>query len=43
MFGRQDAEENVLLRATEAADKLIKVSSLLFMNRQTGSSTAKST
>ena len=27
MFFRQDTEENVLLRATEAAEKLIKVSS----------------
>lgn len=27
MFGRQDTEGNVLLRAMEAAEKLIKVSS----------------
>ena len=38
MFGRQQTEENVLLRATEAAEKLIKVSScpFRFMKRQTG-------
>jgi len=30
--GRQDDEGNVLLRATNAAEKLIKVSSLRFMS-----------
>lgn len=32
LSGRQDAEGNVLLRATNAAEKLIKVSSLRFMS-----------
>ena len=32
LSGKQDAEGNVLLRATNAAEKLIKVSSLRFMS-----------